>query len=328
MVLRMRPEIEEQLKNAGYGVYHHSAVEVCFWTKEALRRGRFCYKHKFYGIDTHRCMQISLAAAWCTNRCIYCWRPNEYFMPGTEMLKDVDPPGEALEKLKELRKRLLSGFGGDPRVDKKMLEEAMEPNHVTFSLSGEPLLYPYMAEAIHYLLDNWDMKSIFIVTNGVVTEGLRRLHEKEAWPTQLYISLTAPDPETYRKVSRPIVLNAWERLQESLKFVSDKPVRRVARITLIRGMNDTKLRLWAKLIQKMNPHFVEVKAYMYLGRSRRRLTQWNMPDHDYVVSWAKELEKYLPGFEFWQEDEPSRIAVLRNVEEEIDPIIKGPIPNV
>ncbi len=242
--------------------------------------------------------------------------------------EEVDPPELILEKLKELRKKLLSGFGGDPRVDKKMLEEAMEPNHVTFSLSGEPLLYPYVPEAILYLRENWDMKSIFVVTNGVVTEELVHMHEKDAWPTQLYISLTAPDPETYKKVSRPIILNAWERLLCSLEFVSDKPVRRVARITLIRGMNDTKLRLWAKLIEKMNPHFVEVKAYMYLGRSRRRLTEWNMPEHAYVVRWARELEKYLKGFEYWQEDEPSRIAVLRNTEEEIDPIIKDPIPNV
>ncbi len=332
MVLKIREDIAESLRNAGYGVYNHSAVEICFWTKKAIRGEGTCYKNKFYGVDTHRCMQISLAAAWCTNRCIYCWRPNEKFMPGVDMLPEdaVDPPGEALEALKELRKKLLSGFGGDPRVDKKIYQEALEPNHVTFSLSGEPLLYPKMVEALRYLKDNWPVKSIFIVSNGLVPEAVERMKRANEWPTQFYISLTAPTPELYKKISRPLVKDYWERLMRTLDILRDAPVRKVARITLIKGWNDVEEEKWAEIVERMNPHFVEVKAYMYLGLSRKRLKEENMPDHAYVVEWAKKLSKYLPGYEYWKEDEPSRIAVLKNRKPgmDIDPIIRGPEPNV
>ncbi|NPA86756.1 MAG: 4-demethylwyosine synthase TYW1, partial [Candidatus Diapherotrites archaeon] len=111
MVVRVPEWVEKQLKNAGYGVYNHSAVEVCSWTKKAIRGEGTCYKNKFYGIDTHRCMQMTQAVAWCTNRCVYCWRPMEFFV-GTRLEGELDPPDLTMEKLRELRKKLLSGFGG------------------------------------------------------------------------------------------------------------------------------------------------------------------------------------------------------------------------
>ncbi len=331
--MRIREDIKRALENAGYGIYNHSAVQVCFWTKKAIRGEATCYKNKFYGIDTHRCMQISLAAAWCTNRCIYCWRPNERFMPGTDILPEdeVDPPGVALERLKELRKKLLSGFGGDPRVDRRIYEEALEPSHVTFSLSGEPLLYPFMVEAIEYIRENGpQVRSIFVVSNGLVPEQVERMKESGVWPTQFYVSLTAPTPELYKKISRPLVRDYWDRLLRTLDILRDAPVRKVARITLIRGLNDVMEEKWAELIERMNPHFVEVKAYMYLGLSRRRLREENMPEHAYVVEWTKKLLAHLPGFDFWKEDEPSRIAVLKNRRPgmDIDPIIRSVYPNL
>ena len=207
-MINIDEKIKESFEKAGYRVYKTGAVEICHWTKEALKNRRFCYKNKFYGIDTHRCMQISLAAFWCTNRCIYCWRPNHEFQKETlELLKMEDEfpePEELLEKLRELRAQLLIGFKGNPKVDQKMLEEALKPNHVTFSLIGEPLLYPKMDKAIKYLKENWDwLKSIFIVSNGVVTEMVKKLIDKNALPTQFYISLTAPNEELFNFISKP-----------------------------------------------------------------------------------------------------------------------------
>ncbi|HRU81722.1 MAG TPA: hypothetical protein P5168_04145, partial [Candidatus Methanomethylicus sp.] len=63
------------LRAQGYRtVGGHSAVKVCHWAKEALNGGEMCYKGRFYGISSHRCLQMSPAAAWCTNACLYCWR--------------------------------------------------------------------------------------------------------------------------------------------------------------------------------------------------------------------------------------------------------------
>ena len=278
-------------------------------------------------------MQVSQAVAWCTNRCIYCWRATEDFMPDTAVLpKDaVDPPGIILERLRELRAKLLSGFGGNEKVDGETYKESLTPNHVTFSLMGEPFLYPYVPESVQYLHDNWPwIKSIFVVTNGMVPSEVQRMRDMGTWPTQFYVSLTAPTSDVYREVSRPLHPDYWNRFLHTLDILSDAPVRKVARITLIRGYNDCCFDGWAELIRRYRPHFIEVKAYMYIGRSRQRLKEENMPSHQYVREWAAELGEHLGIFEYMDEHEASRVVLLKNVDigMNIDPIIRGPLPNL
>ena len=66
---------------------------------------------------------------------------------------------------------------------------------------------------------------------------------------------------------------------------------------------------YAKLIQKANPDFVEVKAYMYVGSSRERLTLDNMPSFDEVKSFAKKIGDEC-GKELVNESEVSRVVLL------------------
>jgi tRNA wybutosine-synthesizing protein 1 len=44
-------------------VGNHSAVKICHWTKESIRERGFCYKQQFYGINAHRCLQMTPAVA-------------------------------------------------------------------------------------------------------------------------------------------------------------------------------------------------------------------------------------------------------------------------
>ena len=60
----MRSQIPKEavakFTNAGYRVVGtHSAVSVCHWTKESLRRGRVCYKERWYKIESHRCLELT-----------------------------------------------------------------------------------------------------------------------------------------------------------------------------------------------------------------------------------------------------------------------------
>jgi len=326
----------KQLEKAGYGVFNHSAVEICHWTKESIINGRTCYKNKFYGIDTAGCMEMTQSVVWCTNRCIFCWRPNTKFEPYYNILPEdkVDKPEETMEKLRELRKKLLIGYYGNPKANRELLDKFIDkPTHVTFSLSGEPLLYPYVAESILYIKKNWPwIKSIFIVTSGQVPEALERLIEKNALPTQLYISFTAPNKEMYKKISVPIYKDYWERFIKSLEIASKMKTRRVARITLIKGINDDPKYFdeWAKLIEIYNPHFVEVKSYSFLGYSRSKLKFENVPSMEDIRNFAKGLVEKLPGYEIFKEDIDSRIVLIKNRREgmDIDPIIKNVEPNV
>lgn len=66
---------------------------------------------------------------------------------------------------------------------------------------------------------------------------------------------------------------------------------------------------YAKLIKKANPDYVEVKAYMYVGSSRERLTMDNMPSFDEVKEFAKKIGENC-GKEIVNESQVSRVVLL------------------
>ena len=66
---------------------------------------------------------------------------------------------------------------------------------------------------------------------------------------------------------------------------------------------------YAKLIEKADPDFVEIKAYMCVGSSRERLTLANMPTFDEVVVFAEEISKYC-NKKIVNESEISRVVLL------------------
>ena len=66
---------------------------------------------------------------------------------------------------------------------------------------------------------------------------------------------------------------------------------------------------YGKLINKANPKFIEIKAYMCVGSSRERLTLDNMPSFDEVVNFAQEIADYT-GRKLTNESEISRVVLL------------------
>jgi tRNA wybutosine-synthesizing protein 1 len=45
-----------------------------------MLRGRGgCYKHTFYGIESHRCMETTPSLA-CANKCVFCWRLINHYL--------------------------------------------------------------------------------------------------------------------------------------------------------------------------------------------------------------------------------------------------------
>lgn len=56
-------------------------------------------------------------------------------------------------------------------------------------------------------------------------------------PTQLYLSLDAPNKEVYHDICNPQVKNGWENLNQSLELLSSFKCRTVLRITCVDGYN-------------------------------------------------------------------------------------------
>ncbi|AEA47071.1 4-demethylwyosine synthase TYW1 [Archaeoglobus veneficus] len=293
-----RPAIPQKLLKdlKGYQIVgRHSAVKLCLWLKKSLRNMGVCYKQKFYGISSHRCLQMT-PALFCNQNCIYCWRPLE-LLPG---IKGWDSADFIAEESIKAQRRLLSGFGGMKGVNERKLKEAYEPNQVAISLIGEPTWYPYLDE----LVDEYKARGMttFVVTNGTNPEMVERIE-----PYQLYISLTAYSEESHLALNRP-PRSFWDRVMESLKVMAEKDGRRVIRLTLIKGYN-MNAEKFAPLIEKASPDFIEAKAYMHLGYSRLRLPRDAMPEHADVKAFAEELAR-LTGYEVKNESEISRVVLL------------------
>ena len=216
-----------------------------------------------------------------------------------------DDPSEIIENSIMAQRQLLSGYGGIPdRINEKKFDEAQNPNQVAISLSGEPTIYPRISE----LIEEFNRRDFttFLVTNGTLPE---RLESLDPLPTQLYLSLDAPDEEIYKRVCNPIIPDGWRKINETLNIFPSLNTRRVIRLTAIKGLNMLKVEKYSKLIRIAEPDFVEVKAYMFLGGSRRRLTLGNMPSFDDVRRFSEELSEEL-GYGIKDQKEDSRVVLL------------------
>ena len=319
-LIQIKPGISQQLKKAKYGVADHSTVELCHWTKKSFKHEGSCYKHKFYGISTHRCMEFSPAGMHCENRCVYCWRPMEFYDSLKMDPEKVAEPKEILTKLMEERKKLIMGYYGDSRNDKQRLDESLLPSHYAISLSGEPTMYPKLPELIKYLKSLEATKSIFLVTNGQEPDMIQRLQDEDALPTQLYLSTNAADYDSFLKINKPKYDDSWQRWNRTLGMLKKLDTRTVLRITLIRNYNDQEdmIPVFASMVKQASPHFIEIKSYMHIGRSTNRLEHSNMLEMDEVRKFSEEVSKQSQIFSLMDESLVSRIVILQNNQRFID----------
>jgi tRNA wybutosine-synthesizing protein 1 len=280
-------------------VGNHSAVKLCRWLKKSMRDEGFCYKQKFYGIQSHRCLQMT---PWilCSNRCLYCWR----IIEKTPIKIDkIDEPKDIIQGCIKAQRLLLTGFKGLDRANKKKWKEAQNPNQVAISLIGEPTLYPKISELIS---EFHKMKfTSFLVSNGQFPEKLGGMEE----PTNLYISLDAPDKVTYRKLDRPSLPDYWGRLMRSLELMNSFSCKRVIRLTMVKNRNMKSSEKYAELIKKANPDFLEIKGYVHVGESQKRLPRETMPLHEEVREFAEKLSKES-GYAYRDEQVQSRVVLL------------------
>jgi tRNA wybutosine-synthesizing protein 1 len=325
---KFTPELIAKYQNSGYrvvGKHLHTGVEVCRWAKEALRGGKLCYK-SIYGIKSHRCVQMTPTLNFCNLNCQWCWRT---FRPGRKKAaKEWDNPKDIIDSAIEAQRKQLSGFGGNEKVTKEMLREAMDPQHFAISLDGEPTFYPKIIELIKEIKSRGF--TAFLVTNGTTPNKLKEMLKKNAVPTNLYISVYGPDEETFYEGTKCKIPGLWKKVLESLKLFSKfekKGCRTVFRITAVKGLTlkypetvaeqssarPSKIkdfaREYAKLIEMAKPMFVEVKGYAWLGESRKRLEQNAVPRMEELEKFAGKLVK-LTKYKVKHKDVRSRVVIL------------------
>lgn len=105
------PMLYKNLTKQGYKIVgSHSGVKICRWTKSALRGRGFCYKHSFYGIQSHLCMETTPSLA-CANKCVFCWRHHTNPV-GTTWRWKVDDPKFILDGAMENHYKMIKQLKG------------------------------------------------------------------------------------------------------------------------------------------------------------------------------------------------------------------------
>lgn len=296
----------EKLESSGYrfvGSHNHAAAKICHWTKQSILDKGVCYKEKFYGIESHRCLQMAPAVPNCQQKCEFCWRDLSYTQ--TQWEGEYDDPKTIIDEAVKAQNNLLCGFFGNDKANKEKLEESKTPTNAAISLAGEPMLYPEIDELIAEF--NRRNFTTFVVSNGQCVDTLKNLENE---PYQLYLSLDAPTKKIYNDVCQPQISEGWDNLNQSLDTLASFNSRTCIRTTCVKGRNMTNPEKYAELIKKANPDFVEIKAYMCVGSSRHRLTPDNMPTFDEVKSFAQKIGENC-GKKIVNESEVSRVVLLQ-----------------
>jgi len=207
--------------------------------------------------------------------------------------------------------------------------EAMNPNHAAISLDGEPLLYPKIGGLVEEFR-NRNMTS-FIVTNGTLPERLESLN---SLPSQLYITLPAPNEILYKKVCRPMIKNGWSKISNTLDLVESLSCRSLVRLTTVKNLNlsENYIKDYIKLIEKANPNFFEIKGFTLQAKAlmiNQRLKsdkkpQYYFPDYDYLEELALKFEE-IGNFPLIYKNKASRDFLFAvNWDKDEDPKIKTP----
>ncbi|WP_427832067.1 4-demethylwyosine synthase TYW1 [Methanobrevibacter intestini] len=296
----------EKLESSGYrfvGSHNHAAAKICHWTKQSILDRGVCYKEKFYGIESHRCLQMAPAVPNCQQKCEFCWRDLSYTQ--TQWDGEYDDPKTIIDEAIEAQNNLLCGFFGNDKANKEKLEESKTPTNAAISLAGEPMLYPEIDELIAEF--NRRNFTTFVVSNGQCVDKLKNLENE---PYQLYLSLDAPTKKIYDEVCQPQISEGWDNLNQSLDTLASFNSRTCIRTTCVKGRNMINPEKYGELIKKSNPDFVEIKAYMCVGSSRYRLTPDNMPTFDEVKSFAQKIGENC-GKKIVNESEVSRVVLLQ-----------------
>ncbi|KAI0497629.1 hypothetical protein KFK09_020861 [Dendrobium nobile] len=277
------PIIRNNLEKQGYKIIgSHSGVKICRWTKAQLRGRGGCYKHSFYGIESHRCMEATPSLA-CANKCVFCWRHHTNPV-GKEWRWKMDDPLVIVDAAIDQHTKMIKQMKGVPGVKEQQFLEGLSPRHCALSLVGEPIMYP----EINRLIEELHRRHIstFLVTNAQFPDRIKMLKPI----TQLYVSVDAATKESLKAVDRPLFGDFWERFVDSLKALHDKQQRTVYRLTLVKGWNAEEVDAYANLLGLGEPDFIEIKGVTYCGSTATsKLTMENVPWHSDVKEFSETL---------------------------------------
>jgi len=236
-------KVKDTLEERGYRwVGSHSATRLCHWNKASLEGKGCCFKEKWYeGIESHRCLQMTPSALYCSQQCSFCWCLQPGDVAGLSWqafpfpFKKTDDPKDIIEGCMKARRYLLQESRDELMASSQRFQEALNPTHFAICLSGEPTLYSDISELIEEI-HRMGMTT-HMVTNGTMPD---RLESMNALPSHLFVSLYAPDERTYLRACKPLVPDGWSRIKKTLQLLPTLSCPSTLELTLVKGLNMIK----------------------------------------------------------------------------------------
>lgn len=172
-------------------------------------------------------------------------------------------------------------------------------------------MYPYLGELIAECRRRG--LSTFLVTNGTFPEVLEGL---DPLPSQLYVTVAAPNETIYKEICQPRIPDGWHRLMRTLELLPSLGTRTVIRHTLVQGFNMGHEDEYARLDRIADPTFIEPKGFVFVGDSRKRMSMDNMPSHHSVKEFGLRLGDLL-GMCLLKERPDSRVVLLGKADAQV-----------
>jgi wyosine [tRNA(Phe)-imidazoG37] synthetase (radical SAM superfamily) len=264
-------------------------------------------------------------------RAVNLLKNQEFIHPSDDSLKNykLDEEISCCIDSKEEVVRLINVSLTTPDEIMQAHSEAMNPNHAAISLDGEPFLYPKLDGLVSEFRDR--NMTTFIVTNGTLPERIESLN---SLPSQLYVTLPAPNEEIYKKVCRPMIKNGWSKISDTLDIVESLSCRTLVRLTAVKNLNisENYIKDYVKLIDKANPNFFEIKGFTLQARAlniNKRLNseesiQYFFPTYEYLEDLALKFEE-IGNFPLIYRNKASRDFLFAiNWDKNKDPVIANP----
>ncbi|MFO7915717.1 MAG: radical SAM protein, partial [Candidatus Krumholzibacteriales bacterium] len=195
---------------------------------------------------------------------------------------------------------------------KDFMRENPQPDYITFSGSGEPLLNSRVGDVLRFIKSNWSDMPVAVLTNGTLLD--HREVREEILPADLVLpSLDAASGKVFRKINRPCKSLEIDRCIDGLaRFREEYRGRIWLEVFIIPGYNDSKdeLNLLREAFRRIKPDLVQLNTLDRPGAvaglkpaGRKKLEEiaelWNMDNVEIIASASsrKEKKSYRPDIE-------------------------------
>jgi len=195
---------------------------------------------------------------------------------------------------------------------KDFMSNNPEPDYITFSGSGEPLLNSRIGDVLRFIKSNWSDIPVAVLTNGTL------LHDKETREEILSADLVLPSLDAasdlvFRKINRPYKsLDIGRCIDGLARFREEYGGRIWLEIFIIPGYNDSEeeLKLLRDAFLRINPDLIQLNTLDRPGTvsglkpaGRDQLEEiakfWDLENVEIIAAASKRKEKksYRPDIE-------------------------------